>query len=169
VVAALAVACGALPSAADELVLDMEDLPSLSGCVNEFVLSGRDCRTQELTAPPACQVDDRPNGTLFLGYAILVVDPGELSSITQVVAVAETIRQEVGSTVLGVYAGEDEVASVANEVFNEIEELVLDTTGLVFDTIRVSGYLLELHELRIESPDVPLENPTWSAVKAAYR
>jgi hypothetical protein len=114
-----------------------------------------------------CYADDF-HGTLLLSWAALVIEIGELSQISHLEALVETRIEPSGSTVFGVFDGDDPVTYVVGTVSNSPELLEVDTTGLVFDTIRLSGLTLTVAELRIDSP-VSLEAATWSTIKGLYR
>lgn len=152
---------------AGELVLDMSQVGSVD-CGDTFALAGRTCRLVELDEV-RCIADDY-HGMLLMSWTVLVVELGDLSDIIRVTAVVETVdNRENNNTFVWIYDGSAPVALVTSTVYHEPESLVLETVGTIFDSIRISGALLLLHEIRIETDSVPIAGTTWSAVKAAYR
>jgi hypothetical protein len=162
---ATALGTGGDGAAAGQLVLDFGETGPIA-CGDAFELGGLDCRTEPISETP-CYADDF-HGTLLLSWAALVIEIGELSQISHLEALVETRIEPSGSTVFGVFDGDDPVTYVVGTVSNSPELLEVDTTGLVFDTIRLSGLTLTVAELRIDSP-VPLEAATWSTIKGLYR
>jgi hypothetical protein len=158
---------GITPGAgAGELVLDMSQIGPVD-CGEDFVLSGYTC-TIAASDEIQCIGDDY-HGLLQMGWAHLIVDVSSLADITLITAVVETKDYTEESTVFGLYRDGEAISSVTNSTINDPELLTLNTVGVEFDSVQLSGLLLLLHEIRIEASGVTVERAAWSTVKSTYR